>query len=375
MPLSTAPDTVLNPAVRVLWRGPSTVQLELGARAVLLEGVSASTLRTLLAAPAGIDPHRAAAPDSSSAGQLPRRAVLAALRESGFLWSRPAARCGGPEAGSSPGDGSQLDPGDVEEDPRLVPPRPRLAPELTALSAHHGERGAEILNARRGYAVAVHGTGRVAGHVAVLLAASGIGRVHITTDAHALLPHAVPGGVAPGDEGRRFATAVAAAVARAAPEADTTALPPGQPPDLVVLAIDEPIDPDRRDALHARGQAHLAVRTSTDGGVVGPLVIPGLTSCLGCADLHRLDRDPAWNALAVQLSVRRPRGPGCDVAAATIIAGVATHQVLDFLDGGQPESIDGTIELHRPDWRLRRRSWPAHPRCDCADQPLRAAAP
>jgi len=39
---------------------------------------------------------------------------------------------------------------------------------------------------------------------------------------------------------------------------------------------------------------------------------------------------------------------------------------LTFLDGGDPASIDGTLELRLPDWRLRRRSWPAHPDCDCA---------
>ena len=33
----------------------------------------------------------------------------------------------------------------------------------------------------------------------------------------------------------------------------------------------------------------------------GPLVIPGVTSCLACADLHRSDRDAAWPAIAAQL--------------------------------------------------------------------------
>lgn len=37
--------------------------------------------------------------------------------------------------------------------------------------------------------------------------------------------------------------------------------------------------------------------------LVGPLVIPGRTSCLQCADLHRTDRDAAWPAVATQLRV------------------------------------------------------------------------
>jgi hypothetical protein len=94
-------------------------------------------------------------------------------------------------------------------------------------------------------------------------------------------------------------------------------------------------------------------------------VIPGLTSCLRCADLHRIDRDPAWPALAVQLSVRRRRAAPADVALATAIGGVAALQALAFLDGGDPATIDGTLEMHLPDWRIRRRSWPTHPDCDC----------
>jgi hypothetical protein len=95
------------------------------------------------------------------------------------------------------------------------------------------------------------------------------------------------------------------------------------------------------------------------------LVVPGLTSCLRCADLHRLDRDPAWSALAVQLCTPPATGAASPVALATVLAGVAAAQALAYLDGEQPAVIDGTLEQHLPDWRIRRRSWPAHPECDC----------
>jgi hypothetical protein len=205
----------------------------------------------------------------------------------------------------------------------------------------------------------------VAAHIAALLAAAGIGRVHVVDAGDVRLHQAVPGGVGPGDEGRRFVAAASAAVQRAAPGTETTALPMGEKPDLVVLAVDEPIDLDRRDALHARNCAHLAVRLGTDHGAVGPLVIPGLTSCLRCADLHRRDRDPAWTALAVQLTVARRHGAASDVGLATVVAGVAALQALAYLDGDEPAAVEGTLELHLPDWRVRRRSWPVHPDCDC----------
>jgi hypothetical protein len=67
----------------------------------------------------------------------------------------------------------------------------------------------------------------------------------------------------------------------------------------------------------------------------------------------------------VQLTVPRPAGPVSDVALSTIIAGVAAAQVLAYLDDGQPSTIEGTLEMHLPDWRIRRRSWPVHAECDC----------
>ncbi len=341
---------MLNPAVRVLWRADDVVQLELGARAVVVEGVDAATMRHLVALrPTGpaLGAASAEPPDETT------RHCLAALTEAGYLWPRH-------QAGTGPGHLG--DPGD---DARLAPPAPRLAADLAALAARHGADAAEILNARRHCAVTIHGAGRVAAHVAALLAAAGIGRVHLVDGDDVRLHQAMPGGLGPDDEGRRFAVAANAAVRRAAPEAETTALPMGERPDLVVLAIDEPIDGDQRDALHARDCAHLAVRLGPDHGAVGPLVIPGLTSCLRCGDLHRQDRDPAWTTLAVQLTVARRHGRASDVGLATVVAGITALQALAYLDGGDPAVIDGTLELHLPDWRIRRRNWPAHPDCDC----------
>ena len=80
--------------------------------------------------------------------------------------------------------------------------------------------------------------------------------------------------------------------------------------DLVVLADSLAADPRLVRDLQGAGVPHLPVRVRDGTGVVGPLVIPGLSSCLMCADLHRTDRDPAWPALAAQLRAsgrhRRP---------------------------------------------------------------------
>jgi hypothetical protein len=327
-------ELMLNPATRVLWRAADTVQLELGDRAVVVEGADTEFIRRLSA--------RMPSDHSSAADRHPPE--LERLVEAGFVW---------PRAGSP------------ASDIRLRPPAARLSGELTALAARHSQSAAEILAGRRCAAVVVHGTGRVAAQIAVLLAAAGVGRVHAADAQPVRLTHCAPGGVCPADEGRPFAAAVADAIARDAPDAQSAPPPFGASPDLVVLVGDEPLDTERRAVLHADRVAHLAVVIGVGSGVVGPLVVPGRSSCLRCAELHRKERDDAWPALAVQLGVPRRHGPACEVSLATAVAGVAAKQALAHLDGDAPAVWEGTLEIHPPDWRLRRRSWPAHPSCDC----------
>jgi hypothetical protein len=328
-------DLGLSPATRMLWRSPDAVHLELGSQGVVVEGLPTALIRRVASpVPPSAPPPRL--------DETARRA-LTTLTEAGYLWPRVLAT----------------------DDARLAPPHPRLAGELAALAVQHGERAAEVLAARRHATVEVHGRSRIAAHLAAVLAAAGVGRVHVTGDGVAKLSQMVPGGVAMPDEGDVFSAAAERAVRRVAPEVDTTPLPTGERAQLAVLAVDGPVPDERLTALHAADAPYLAVLLGIDHGVVGPLVLPGLTSCLRCGDLHRVDRDPAWSALAVQLTVGRRHGPVSAVAVATVVAGVAAQQALSFLDGGEPDCIDGTIEFRLPDWRLRRRSWPPHPDCGC----------
>jgi hypothetical protein len=330
--------TVLHPAGRVLWRSAREAQLEIGTRRLVIDGAGTEVVRHLL----GRAPTTPASP--------PVIALQRRLLEVGFLW--PGA--------------------DAADDLRKTPPHPRLSAELTALSTRSGEKASELLHARRHLSVAVHGAGRAGAHIGAVLAAAGVGRVHVAETAPTRLHHAVPGGPTPKDEGVPLTAAATAAMQRCAPEVNCVPSPLGERPDLVIVALDEPIDAPRRDALHARECAHLLVRLAVDHAAVGPLVLPGLTSCLRCADLHRLDRDPAWNALAVQLTLPHRATAASEVALATVLAGLAAMQALEFLDGGRPATIEGSLEMHPPDWRVRRRTWPIHPDCDCMPAPIPA---
>jgi hypothetical protein len=143
--------------------------------------------------------------------------------------------------------------------------------------------------------------------------------------------------------------------------------------DLVVLADYQMSDPRLLQELHRGGIAHLPVRVRDGAGLVGPLVVPGLTSCLHCADLHRADRDAAWPAVATQL-----RGAVGSASRATILAtaALAMRQVdlviraVSHSGDTQPApeappTLNTTLELDADGYAIAARHWSRHPDCPC----------
>ena len=264
----------------------------------------------------------------------------------------------------------------------------RLLPDAASLSLVLPEPGAAAaaLRRRRTATVRVIGAGRVGSLAAALLAAAGVGTVDVEDTGRVRPEEAVPGGSRPEDVGRPRATAAARAVARARRS-------PGQHGEraartrasLVLLAPRhlDGLEPAEAATFEKAGVPVLVAGVRETTGVVGPLVAPGISSCLGCLHEHRRERDAAWPLLASQLSAaRHPQVAPCDVSLAAVVAGFASLQALSALEGlatgGQPgpagapaggpplpATLSGTIELTLPDWRVRRRSWPVHPRCSC----------
>src|SRR5690606_38112452 len=86
--------------------------------------------------------------------------------------------------------------------------------------------------------------------------------------------------------------------------------------DLVVLTDALMADPRLSVDLVLRRVPHLQVRVRDGVGVVGPLVLPGETSCLRCADLTRTGFEAAWPHRPAALG-----GPGAAPGAAPAGAG------------------------------------------------------
>ncbi|RMI35198.1 TOMM precursor leader peptide-binding protein [Nocardia stercoris] len=135
--------------------------------------------------------------------------------------------------------------------------------------------------------------------------------------------------------------------------------------DLVILADALVPDPRLTGDLVLHRIPHLVVRLRDGRGVVGPLVLPGATSCLRCADLTRGDRDAEWPHLAAQLLGRIGHGSPAAVAATAALALRELETIREADAARPPESLDTTLELDPQTMTIERRAWVAHPDCGC----------
>ncbi|WP_143660487.1 TOMM precursor leader peptide-binding protein, partial [Streptomyces fradiae] len=191
------------------------------------------------------------------------------------------------------------------------------------------------------------------------------------------------GGLPPESVGERRDAAAGRLVARASPGRAWTragrgawaAGPVGGPEpglSLVVVAPRDGLaayapDPVTAGTWVETGTPHLFAGVLEATGVVGPLVVPGETACARCAELERVDADPAWPRLLAQWRSggRSGRVPAGDVGLAAVVAGLTAAHALAFLDGGAPASAGARWEVSSPllewrSWRLR-----PHGACPC----------
>jgi bacteriocin biosynthesis cyclodehydratase domain-containing protein len=168
-----------------------------------------------------------------------------------------------------------------------------------------------------------------------------------------------------------MANALRCSGARVTYSSVTQAAPP-ETTDLVVLSDFLVADPRVVRELHAARVPHLPVRVRDGAGLIGPLVIPGVTSCLSCADLHRSDRDAAWPAVAAQLRDTVGSADRATVLATAALALNQVDRVIRAVRGGgvgrvaeAPPTLDTTLEFDVSAGSIVARRWARHPRCSC----------
>jgi hypothetical protein len=342
---------VVKTALRRLWRDSTTLQIGVHhERAVVVAGIGDQVAKLLAAFDGAHDRSalraraRSLGLDAAIVDRLVSILTEAAVLDDAATDARPLAAL-----------------------PRVE--RDRLAPDLASMSLVSGELdgGLSTVSRRQRTTVGVIGAGRVGGAVATLLSAAGIGHLVVDDAATCRPADCGPAGAAIGDTGSTRAQAAHAAIHRVSQITKTTALTPTQRYDVVVLASGGAPEMAAVNELVRSGVPHVQVVVREATAVVGPFVLPGSTSCLRCLELHRSDRDMAWPVIAAQLAAGGARTgvEACDIALATLAASITALQVLAFVDGGEPATRNGTLEIALPDWRVRRRSWRAHPLCGC----------
>ncbi|GAA3105362.1 ThiF family adenylyltransferase [Streptosporangium carneum] len=258
--------------------------------------------------------------------------------------------------------------------------RDRLQPDLDALSLLPGttDGGLATLERRRGAQVRVYGAGRVGAQVVALLAASGVGGLCVVDPGPARPRDVVPGGLTREqvDMGMSRQEGAVALAREAAPSVtawtgDHAARPAdgARPPDLAVLAPVGPLDGLLAGELLSCRIPHLLVTAYEGFGSVGPLVLPGRSTCLRCLDLTRRDRDPGWPVVSARLGGFPAGEIGCGTAMSTLVAAMAVGHALASIDGSESAVTNGTTDV-LPDWRWKRRSWSVHPQCRCFQNDL-----
>ncbi len=337
---------MLLPAVRRFWRDSRTVQFGLDPdRGLTIEFGHPSVIRLLDL----LDGSRSEAAVYRDAGALGIRVedttcLLESLRRAGLVISAEALLPAG----------------------LTLSQRQRLLPEALALALRTrpgDQTPAQLLRGRLTARVRITGGGRLVGPIATSLAAAGVGRIEPAVTGTVRAGEPTVGGVLPADLRRPRRRAIADAILRTAPHADVLAVPDGEA-DLVVI-VGQP-RPATLDALAyaLRHAPHLAVSVRDGTVVIGPLVRPGQSPCLHCVQLYRQERDPSWPALVAQLATGPEVPEPVETAVSASAVGLVVREALAQLDGAEPVTLGGTVELG-PDCVPRRRSWPAHPRCGC----------
>lgn len=132
---------------------------------------------------------------------------------------------------------------------------------------------------------------------------------------------------------------------------------------VVVLAAHHVLSPHRAARWMTRDVPHLPVIVLDQAALVGPLVVPGSTACLRCADEHRLDDDPAWPAIGAQLLRRRPAGLAADPRVLAEVVAVLGRALSGDPAAGPLAGVE--VRIDGRSGAVSRRDRPWHERCLC----------
>lgn len=134
------------------------------------------------------------------------------------------------------------------------------------------------------------------------LAASGIGSV-FTADQKAVLPQdTLDLGYPISEQGNQRARVAKRLIPSTRVELHSRVSSSYEKADVAVLIATDVLPPRVYSQWMNRDVPHLAVIFSEAGVMVSHLVLPGITPCLACVEIHKLEQDPHWAKTAPQLA-------------------------------------------------------------------------
>lgn len=107
---------------------------------------------------------------------------------------------------------------------------------------------------------------------------------------------------------------------------------------------------------------HLLINFIGQDLLIGPLVIPGITSCLNCLFLQRKDLNPLWPALAQSFDRSNIL---TDRIQMHLVANFVTQAVRDFFSSNNHSLMDKILELNLKNYYFELRELSTHPKCGC----------
>lgn len=353
----------INRRLQMFDRSEQSVQFGVGEQSVVLDGLTGPDKRLIQLLAEGADE-----PESVLAGRcglLPTRAdYLLRMLEPVLIK---------PLASKSTLSGLRSD---------------RLGPDVDQWSAAYELNAAPLMERRNRAAVLITGLGRTGSTIAQSLAAAGVGTLLLEDQYLVGAADVGAGSFRLCDIGMSRPAAVRRQIHHIDPTVQAHALrgtgrEAGKETsfftlDLVIHVANDITDERLQAELMHKDQPHLPVVLRDRDVLIGPLVVPGRTACIGCVDRHRGDQDPYWASICRTMRTRASvegEAPPEESATALFAAGSAVLQSLLLIDGvNRPSGWSMVTQLRTADGSSSTHRYEPHPACGCTHQTPAASA-
>ena len=211
--------------------------------------------------------------------------------------------------------------------------------ELARLFLECSDEPGEVLARRRASRVFIESIGRVGLTITRGLESSFIGTMLTLDNSSVATSDIGPLGFETEDRGRPRVAAAKRAIQGLNLEQHSRLSRSMDTVDIAILIATDVVSPDSYAQWMRREIPHVSILFDESGVQVSPVVVPGITPCLACAEIARIEQQPDWVSIAPQLAQLDRTLE--DSAMLFFAASIALNQTLNLLDLG----IEGSDQL------------------------------